>query len=74
MGCSDWADILCESVSRVEKHPPKISRDLQTRFGRCFRTGGGSWARRARSYDIWRALALLDGTSLGHEQDALVRF
>ena len=58
MGCFDWALILRGNVSWVEEHLLKISR-----FGRCFRTGGRSWARRARSWDIWRALALSKGTS-----------
>ena len=35
---------------------------------------GGWWARHARSWDIWRALALSEGTSLKHERDTLVRF
>ena len=74
MGCSDWAQILCGNVSRLEEHLLKISRDLHTQFGRCFRTGGGSWVRRARSWDISRALALWEGTSLRHERDALVHF
>ena len=74
MGCSDWAQILCGDISRVEEPPLKISRDLHMRFGRCFRTGGRSWAHHARSWDIWRALALSEGTSLGHEREALVRF
>ena len=67
MGCSDWAQFLCGNVSWVEEYPLIISRDLHARFGRCFRTGGGSWARCARSWDIWRALALSEGTSLRHE-------
>ena len=54
MGCSDWAQILCGNVSRVEEHVLKISRDLHARFGRCFRTEGGSWARPAHSWDISR--------------------
>ena len=66
LGCSDWAEILFGNVSRVEEHLLKISQDLQARFGRCSNTSCGSWARRARSWDIWRALALLEGTSLGH--------
>ena len=74
MGCFDWAQILCGDVSRVEEHPLKILRDLDLRFGRCFRTGGGSWARHACSWDIWRALALSEGTSLGHERDTLLHF
>ena len=74
MWCSDWAEILCGNISWVEEHPLKILRDLHAWFGRCFRTGGGSWARRARSWDIWHALALSKGTSLGHERDTLVHF
>ena len=74
MGCSDWSQIVCGNVSWVEEHLLKISRDFHARFGRCFRTGGGSWARRARSRDIWRAVALSEGTSLKHERDALLRF
>ena len=52
MWCSDWAEILCVNVSWVEYCPLKILRDLHARFMRCFRTGGGSWERRARSWDI----------------------
>ena len=74
MWYSDWAEILCGNVSRLEKHPLKILHDLHVRFGRCFRTKGGSWARHARSWDIWRDVALSEGTPLRHEQDALVRF
>ena len=74
MWCFDWAEILCGNVSRLEEYPLKISRDLHARFWRCFRTGGGSWARRARSWDIWRAGALSEGTPLRHERDALVCF
>ena len=68
MGCSDWAEILCGNVSRVEKYALIISCDLHARFARCFRTGGGLWACRARSWDIWRPLALSKGTSLGHRE------
>ena len=68
LGCSDWAENLCGNVYRVEENLLKISRDLHTRFGRCFNTSCGSWARHARSWDIWRALALLEGTSLGHRE------
>ena len=64
----DWAEILCGSVSKVEEHPLKILRDLHARFGRCFRTGGGSWVRRARSWDIWCAVALSERTSLRHRE------
>ena len=53
MWCSDWAELLCRNVSWLEKHPLKISRDLHSRFGRCFRTAGASWARRARFVGIW---------------------
>ena len=74
MGCSKWAQSLCGNVSWVEEHLLKISRDFHTRFGRCFRTGDGSWARRARSQDIWRDVALLEGTSLKHKRDPLLRF
>ena len=48
----------------VEEYPLKILRELHVRFGRCFRTGGGSWARLARSWDIWCVVALSEGTSL----------
>ena len=61
-------------VSWVEEHLFKISRDLHARFMRCFKTGGGSWARRARSWDIWRALALLEGTSSRHREIGLCIF
>ena len=53
MWCSNWAEIFCENISRVEEHPLKISRDLHARFGRCFWTGGGTWARLARFVGIW---------------------
>ena len=66
MWCSDWAESLCGNVSWLEEHPFKISRDLHARFMRCLRTRGGSLARRARLWDIWCALALSEGTSLGH--------
>ena len=50
---SDWAEIMCENVSWLEEHPLKILRNLQARFGRCFRSRGGSWARRARLASSW---------------------
>ena len=74
MGCSDWAEILCGNVSRVEDHALKFSRDLHARFRRYFNTNSWSWARRARSWDIWRALALSEGTSLGHKEIGLCVF
>ena len=52
MGCFDWAEILCGNVTRVEEDPLKISRDLHGWFGRFFNTTCGSWACRARSWDI----------------------
>ena len=68
--CFDWAEILRGNVSRLEEHPLRLLRDLYARFMRCFKTGGGgggaSWARRARSWDLWRAIALSEGTSLQH--------
>ena len=71
--CFDWAEILCGNVSWLEEHPLKILRDLHARLGRCCKTTEALWACRARSWDIWCALALSEGTSLGHEPDALVR-
>ena len=68
MWCFDWAEILCGNVSKVEEHPLKILRDLHARFGRCFRTRGGSWVRCARLWDIWRAVALSERTSLRHRE------
>ena len=50
---SDWTEILCEKVFWLEEHPLKILRNLHARFGRCFRSGGGSWARRARFAGSW---------------------
>ena len=50
---SNWAEILFENVSRVEEHPLKISCDLHSWFGRCFKTAGESWAHRARFVGIW---------------------
>ena len=52
-GCSDWAEILCGNVSRAEEDPLKISCDLHAPFGRCVRTTGVSWARRARFVGTW---------------------
>ena len=63
---SDWPEILCGNVSWVEEHFFVIFRDFHARFMRCFRTRGGSWASSACSWDIWRALALLAGTFMGH--------
>ena len=63
MWCSDWTEILCGNISWLEEHPLQIPSDLHERFGRCFRTAGASWAR-ARSWDIWRDIALSEGTSL----------
>ena len=74
MASSDWAEILCGNVSRVYKHPLKISRDLHAPFGRCFRTEGASWGRRARFVGIWRVLALSERAPLRHERDTVVRF
>ena len=58
MWCSDWAEILCGNISTLEEHLLKISHNVHAWFRRCFKTEGGSWARHARSWDIWRAVAL----------------
>ena len=53
MWCSDWAKNFCGNVSWLEEHPLNIYCDLHARFGRCFRTAGASWARRAHFVGIW---------------------
>ena len=53
MWCSDWAEIFSGNNSWLEEHPLTISHDFHPRFGRCFRTAGESWARRARFVCIW---------------------
>ena len=45
---SDWAEIWCGKVSRLEEHTHNISRDLHEWLGSCFRPGGVSGACRAR--------------------------
>ena len=64
---SDWAEIWCGKVSRLEERAHESSLNLHEQFGRCFTTGGVSGARRARIVGVWRAVALSEGTYLRHK-------
>ena len=70
MWLSNWAEIWCVNVSRLEKHAQKISRDLHEWFGRCFKTRGVSCAYCGR---LARCVTIR-GDLFGTQGDWLVRF